>query len=398
MDTHAVIADVPALARLQRYGLVAAFWGILAGVVGAFVDLDQFFRSWLIGFLFCLGLSLGSLALLMLQHLSGGHWGLAGRRVFEAASRNLPFATLLFVPLLFGLPRLYTWAQPDAVRTEHVLQQKALYLNVPFFLGRAVLYFAIWNLCAWFLNAWSAGQDRGEVAVHPSDTRRFRTVSAPGLLIYVITMTFASVDWIMSLDPHWYSTIFGLIFVVSQGLAAFSLVIAVLALLSNVEPYATYLRPGLHFLDLGKLLLAFVMLWAYLSFSQFLIVWSGNLPEEITFFANRFTGGWQYVSILILLGHFALPFVLLLSRDLKRRPRLLAQVAVWILLMRVVDLIWYIEPMFPHRRFPIHWMDVALPLGLTGVWLFLFARNLRSRALLPLNDPFFKEAFAHDVH
>ena len=398
MDTHAVIADVPALARLQKIGLIAAFWGILAGVAGAFVDLDQFFRSWLIGFLFCLGLSLGSLGLLMMQHMSGGQWGLVGRRVFEAASRNLPYATLLFIPLLFGLPRLYVWAQPAAVSADHVLQHKAIYLNVPFFLGRAVIYFAIWNLCSWFLNAWSAGQDRGEVAVHPSDTRRFRTVSAPGLLVYCITMTFASIDWVMSLDAHWYSTIFGLIFVVSQGLAGFSLVIAVLALLCNVEPFATYLNPRLHFLDLGKLLLAFVMLWAYLSFSQLLIIWSGNLPEEITFYAARFRGGWQYVSILILLGHFALPFVLLLSRDLKRRPRLLAQVAIGVLVMRVVDLIWYVEPMFPHGRFPIHWMDVALPLGLTGIWLFLFARNLRSRALLPLNDPFFKEVFAHDAH
>jgi hypothetical protein len=398
MDTHAVIADVPALVRLQKYGGIAAFWGILAGVVGFFLDADQFFRSWLIGFLFCLGLSLGPLALLMMQHLTGGHWGLVGRRVFEAASRNIPFVALLFIPLLFGLPRLYTWAQPEAVRADHVLQQKALYLNVPFFLGRAILYFAVWALCSWLLNSWSAAQDRGEVAVHPSDTRRFRTVSAPGLLVYVITMTFASVDWIMSLDPHWYSTIFGLIFVVAQGLTAFSLVISVLALLSNVEPYATYLRPRLHFLDLGKLLLAFVMLWAYLSFSQLLIVWSGNLPEEITFYANRFRGGWQYVSIAILLGHFALPFVLLLSRDLKYRPYLLAQVAIGMLVMRVIDLIWYVEPMFPHRRFPIHWMDIALPVGLAGLWLFLFARNLRSRALLPLNDPFFKEAFAHDVH
>ena len=398
MDTHAVIADVPALARLQRYGLVAAFWGILAGVLGAFLDLDQFFRSWLIGFLFCLGLSLGPLALLMLQHLSGGHWGLAGRRVFEAASRNLPFVTLLFVPLLFGLPRLYTWAQPAAVRADEALRHKAAYLNVGFFVGRAIVYFAIWNLCAWLLNSWSAAQDRGEVAVHPSDTRRFRTVSAPGLLVYVITMTFASIDWVMSLDPHWYSTIFGFIFVGAQGLTAFALVIAMLALLSKVEPYASYLVPGLHFLDLGKLLLAFVMLWAYFSFSQLLIIWSGNLPEEITFYANRFRGGWQYVSLLILFGHFALPFVLLLSRDLKRRPSLLAQVAIGILVIRVIDLIWIVEPMFPHRRFPIHWMDVALPVGLAGLWLFLFARNLRSRALLPFNDPFFKEAFAHDVH
>ena len=398
MDTHALTADAPALARLQRYAMVAAFWGILGGAIGAFLDLDQFFRSWLVGFLLCLGLTLGSLALLMLQHLSGGHWGLAGRRVFEAASRNLPFVTLLFVPLLFGLPRLYIWAQPAAVQADEALQFKKIYLNPPFFVGRAVLYFVVWNACSWFLNSWSAAQDRGELGVHPSDTRRFRTVSAPGLLAYVITMTFASIDWVMSLDPHWYSTIYGLIFVSAQGLAGLALVIAVLSMVWNVEPVASYVKPGLHFLDLGKLLLAFVMLWAYLSFSQLLIIWSGNLPEEITFYANRFRGGWQYVSLLILFGHFALPFVLLLSRDLKRRPRLLAQVAVWILVMRMIDLIWYVEPSFPHRRFPIHWMDIALPLGLAGAWLFLFVRNLRSRALLPLNDPFFKEALAHDAH
>jgi hypothetical protein len=397
MDTHAVIADVPALARLQRWGLVAGFWGLLAGLVGAFLNLDQFFRSWLIGFLFCLGLSMGSLGLLMMQHMSGGQWGMVGRRVFEAASRNVPLVALMFVPLLFGLPRLYTWARPELVQVDHILQMKAPYLNVPFFIGRAVVYFALWGLCAALLTRWSDAQDRGELAVDPADTVRFRVVSGPGLLIYVVTMTFASVDWIMSLDPHWYSTIFGFILVAGQGLAGFSLVIVVLAMLTRVEPIASYLRPRLHFLDLGKLLLAFVMLWAYFSFSQLLIIWAGNLPEEIPFFYHRFRGGWQYVSLVILLGHFALPFALLLSRDLKRHPNLLAKVAIGILLMRVVDLVWLVEPMFEHGGFPIHWMDLALPIGLVGVWTFLFARNLRSRPLLPLNDPFFKEAFAHDA-
>ncbi len=398
MNTNAVTTDVPALARLQRWGLVAGFWGLLAGVVGAFLNVDQFLRSWLIGFLFCLGLTMGSLALLMLQHMSGGQWGLVARRVCEAASRNIPFVALLFVPVILGLPRLFEWARPGAAQADHVIQMKSLYLNVPFFISRAILFFALWMLGSWLLNQWSDGQDRGEVAVHPGDTARFRAISAPGLLIYVITMTFASVDWIMSLDPHWYSTIFGFILVAGQGLAGLALVIAVLAALSDVEPLATYLNPRLHFLDLGKLLLAFVMLWAYFSFSQLLIIWSGNLPEEIPFFYNRFRGGWQYVSVAILLGHFALPFILLLSRDLKYRPRLLARVAIFVLVMRVVDLIWLVEPMFKHEGFPIHWMDVALPVGLTGVWVFLFARNLRSRTLLPLNDPFFKEAFAHDAH
>lgn len=399
MDTHAVTTDVPALARLQRWGLVAGFWGLLAGIIGAFLNVDQFLRSWLIGFLFCLGLTMGSLALLMVQYMSGGQWGLVARRVFEAASRNLPFVALLFVPLVIGLPRLYAWARPDVdPHLAHFVHAKALYLNVPFFITRAVLFFALWALASWLLNGWSVGQDRGEVAVHPADTRRFRVVSAPGILIYVVTMTFASVDWIMSLDPSWYSTIFGFILVAGQGLAGLALAIAVLAALSNVEPLATYLNPRLHFLDLGKLLLAFVMLWAYFSFSQLLIIWAGNLPEEIPFFYNRFRGGWQYVSLLILLGHFALPFVLLLSRDLKRHPNLLAKVAIAVLFMRVVDLVWLVEPMFPQQGFPIHWMDIALPVGLTGMWMFLFARNLRSRALLPVNDPFFKEAFAHDGH
>jgi hypothetical protein len=398
MDTRAPSLDVPALAQWQRWGLVAGFWGLLAGIIGAFLNVDQFLRSWLIGFLFCLGLSMGSLALLMMQHMSGGQWGLVTRRVFEAGSRNLPFVALLFVPVVIGLPRLYRWAQPEVARTDHIVQMKAAYLNMPFFISRAVLFFALWALGSWLLNAWSAGQDRGEVAVHPADTRRFRVVSGPGLLIYVVTMTLASVDWIMSLDPHWYSTIFGFILVAGQGLAGLALGIAVLSALSTVEPLATYLNPRLHFLDLGKLLLAFVMLWAYFSFSQLLIIWSGNLPEEITFFYSRFRGGWQYVSTIILLGHFTLPFVLLLSRDLKRRPRLLAQVAIFVLLMRVVDLIWLVEPMFDRPGFPIHWMDIALPVGLAGVWMFLFARNLRSRPLLPLNDPFFKEAFAHDGH
>jgi len=397
MDTHAVNTDVPALARLQQRALIVGVLGLAAGAVGAVLNPDQFFRSWLIGFLFCLGLSLGPLALLMLQHMSGGQWGLVGRRVFEAASRNLPFVALLFIPILFGLPRLFEWARPEAVQADHILQIKAPYLNVPFFIARAVLYFVLWIGGAWLLNKWSAAQDRGEIATTPADSRRFRVVSAPGLIVYVLTLTFASTDWVMSLDPHWYSTIFGFIFVAGQGLTGFALVIVVLSALTDTEPYATFLNKR-HFLDLGKLLLAFVMLWAYFSFSQFLIIWSGNLPEEITFFTERLQGGWQWVSLAILLGHFALPFVLLLSRDLKRRPRLLAQVALVILVFRFVDLMWLVEPMFGHEGFPLHWMNLAVPAGLTGVWLFLFARQLRSRPLLPLNDPFFKEAFAHDVH
>jgi hypothetical protein len=397
METQAVTTDVPALARLQQRALIVGAVGLLAGAAGAVMNPDQFFRSWLIGFLFCLGLTMGSLALLMLQHLSGGQWGLMGRRVFEAASRNLPIVALFFVPLLFRLPGVYHWAEAGVTAHDVILQKKAAYLNVGFFIGRAVLYFCVWMLCMFLLDKYSAAQDRNESGVVPGDTRRVRAVAAPGLLAYALTATFASVDWIMSLDPHWYSTIFGLLFIVGHGLTAFALAIAVLALLAKTEPIASHLTSR-HFHDYGKLLFAFVMLWAYLAFSQFLIIWGGNLPEEVPWYLDRIRGTWGYVALLLAFGHFVLPFTLLLSRNLKQRGPLLAKVAIGILAMRLVDLIWLVAPSFEHHGFPIHWMDVAVPVGLAGVWLFLFVRQLRSRPLLPLNDPFFKEAFAHEAH
>jgi hypothetical protein len=400
-----VTSDVPALARLQQRALIVGLVGLAAGAVGAFLNVDQFFRSWLIGFLFCLGLTLGSLGLLMLQHLSGGQWGLVSRRVFEAASRTLPLLALAFIPILFGMRPLFLWARPEAVQTDRILQLKAPYLNVSFFTVRAAVYFAFWLLCMFLLNKWSAAQDRGETAVTTEDTVRFRTLSAPGLLLLVLTVTLASVDWIMSLDPHWYSTIFGLFIVVGQGLSALAFTIAVLALIARSGALGGLLRPG-HFHDLGKLMLAFVMLWAYLGFSQFLIIWSGNLPEEIPWYVERIRGPWGAVALLLVIGHFALPFALLLSRDLKRHGNLLARVAIFVIAMRLVDLIWLVAPTFSHGEgeghagfsLPVHWMDVVLPIGLAGLWLFLFARQLRSRALLPFNDPYFKETFAHESH
>jgi hypothetical protein len=396
-NTHVVSTDVPALARLQQRALIVGIVGLVAGLAGAFLNPDQFYRSWLIGFLFCLGLTLGSLALLMLQHLSGGQWGLMGRRVFEAASRTLPVVAIVFLPVLVGLPHIFHWAEPGAAASDPVLQFKAPYLNVPFFIIRAGIYFLVWIALTFLLNRYSAAQDSREAGVTPADTRRVRVVSAPGLLAYCLTATFASIDWIMSLDPHWFSTIFGLLFIGGQGLSAFAFVIAILAALSHTEPVATYLTSR-HFHDYGKLLLAFVMLWAYFAFSQYLIIYSGNLPEETPWYLARLHGNWGYVALLIVVGHFALPFTLLLSSDLKKKPSLLAKVAIGLLVMRLVDLIWLVAPSFEYQGFPVHWMNVVIPVGLVSLWLFLFVRQLTSRPLLPLNDPYFKEAFAHDAH
>jgi hypothetical protein len=395
MQIQAVITDAPSLVTLQQRGLVIGIAGLAIGAFGALTNIDQFLHSWLIGFLFCLGMALGCLGLLMLQHMSGGQWGLVSRRVFEAGTRTLPIVALFFLPVLFGLQTIFEWARPEAAQNE-IIHAKAAYLNQPFFIVRAVIYFAFWLFCMVLLNKWSAEQDRGE-GITPADSVRFRTVSAPGLLVFVLTVTFASVDWVMSLDPEWFSTIFGLLTVAGYGLSAFALTIVVLSNLTDVPPMANVLTAR-HFHDLGKLLLAFVMLWAYLAFSQFLIIWSGNLPEEIPWFVRRLSGPWGYVSIALVIGHFMLPFMLLLSRDLKRHAGLLSKVAIFVIAMRLVDIIWLVGPQFREGRFPIHWMDVVIPVGLAGIWIFVFARHLRSRALLPVNDPYFREAFAHEAH
>jgi hypothetical protein len=407
MSTHRATSDLPALASLQQRGLIVGVLALAAGLVGAFMNPDRFFQSWLIGFLFILGLSLGSLAMLMMQHLSGGKWGLAGRRVFEAGAGTLWLVALAFLPILFGLRPIFLWARPEAVQADPILLQKAPYLNVTFFIIRAVVYFAFWLFCAYVLNKWSDEHDRAAATVSPAEMVRFRTVSAPGLLFLVLTVSLASVDWIMSVDPHWYSTIFGLLIVTGQGLSALAFSIAVLALVTP-SGVSSAVFSAEQFHDLGKLLLAFVMLWAYLAFSQFLIIWSGNLPEEIPWYIERIRGGWGAVALLIVFGHFALPFLLLLSRNLKRRERLLARVAIFIVAMRMVDLIWLVAPTFAHDAaageghpgfsMPLHWMNIVVPIGLAGVWLFFFTRQLRSRSLVPLNDPFFKEAFAHESH
>ena len=400
-------SDVPALGRLQQRALIVGAIALIAGAIGAATNIDQFFTSWLIGVLFILSLTLGCLALLMLQHLSGGQWGLVGRRVFEAGSRLLPVVALLFVPLLFGMPKIFVWARPEAVASSHVLQMKAPYLNVGFFAVRAVFYFLFWFLLVVLLNRWSAAQDHGE-GTTKFDSIRYRKVSAPGLLFLVITVTFASVDWVMSLEPEWFSTIFGLLTIAGYGLSGLAFSIIVLAAVDRDRPAGSLLAPR-HFHDLGKLLLAFTMLWAYLSFSQFLIIWAGNLPEEIPWYIARIRGSWGAVAIVLVLGHFFIPFALLLSADLKKRSGLLQKVAVWILVMRLVDLIWYVSPSFRHlapeeaggaaHLVPMHWMDFAIPIGLTGLWVFLFVRQLSSRALFPMNDPYLKEAFAdHDAH
>jgi hypothetical protein len=368
--------------------------GIALCAVGFAANREHFFRSYLLAYVFWIGIALGSLALSMVHHLSGGAWGVVIRRVLEAASRTLPFMALLFLPIAFGMHELYLWANADAVAKDAILQHKAPYLNVPFFFVRAAIYFTVWSALAFLLSKWSLEQEReGE----HGQALKMQRLSGGGLVLYAITILFMSVDWIMSLDPHWFSTIYGILFMGGQGLSALAFSIAVVVLLSRTEPMSRVIAPA-HLHDLGKLMLAFVMLWAYFSFSQFLIIWSANLPEEIPWYLKRMGGGWQWVGLALIFGHFVLPFVLLLSSDVKKNGRTLIGVAIAVIVMRIVDLFWNIGPMHHEATFGVSWLDAVTPIALGGVWVALFLWQLQSRPLLPLGEPYLAEALEHGRH
>jgi hypothetical protein len=394
------------VSRLEKRALIIGVLGLVGCIIGWNIQKDVFIRSYLVAFLAVLGLSLGSLGLLMLQHLTGGHWGILIRRPLEAASRVLWLVAGFFIPLIFGMKYLYSthvvggesrlgWLnQPKAGEEGALSHLQQSWLTQNAFLGRAALYFLIWIGLALLFNAMSAQQDANK------DDRKLRArikfFAGPGIILYVFAMTFAAIDWVMSLSPHWASTIYGFMFVAGQAISAMALMILVIVMLSEKEPFSRFIQER-HLHDLGKLLFAFNMLWAYFSFSQLLIIWSGNQPEEITFYHQRLQGGWGFVAVGVLLLHFFLPFLVLLSHDVKRNRRLIPIVAAWMIAMRVLDLFWLTRPEFTRMALPNLW-DLAAILGLGGLWFWFFAGQLKRRPLLPLGDPKLEEAIANNDH
>jgi hypothetical protein len=370
------------LQRARPKALIAGLIALALCGLGALFDPQQFFRSYLVGFLFWFGIALGCLAVLMIHHIAGGAWGAVTRRVLESAAGTIPLLALLFVPIVLGIGELYEWAHPSIVAADPILRAKHAYLNVPFFIGRAALYFAVWWAIGAFLIRWSTDED---TAPPGSMTRRLELLSRGGLVLYGLTVTFAAIDWIMSLQPHWFSTIYGLLIMGGQGVAAFAFTIPMAALLLQQDSVAKVVRPT-QFGDLGSLLLAFVMIWAYLALSQLLITWSGNLPEEISWYLRRTEGGWKWVGYFLVVAHFIAPFLVLLSRRLKRNARALAFVALWLIFARYVDVYWLVVPSFEEGGLRVHWMDLLAPIGVGGVWFWLFLGRLASRPVLPLGD------------
>ena len=387
----------------QRALIVGVVFG-LGAIALAFTRPEEFYRGYLLGYMDWLGVALGSMAIVMVRHLTGGGWGTVIRRVLGAAMRTLPIMAVLVIPILIavGQHQMYPWLKPlDAITDphikEHLEKHKFIlqsYLTSTGFIIRAIIYVAIWNLLSFLLSLWSKQTDKPGA---PDNTGKFKAVAGPGLILYGFTISFAAIDWLMSLDPSWISTIFGLIILAGELISAMCFAIVVERILVEYKPMSEMLKPDfVH--DHGKWTLAFIMLWAYFSFSQWLIIWAGNLPNEITFYLKRIHNGWGYVAVFLAFFHFCIPFVILLSRPFKRDVRKLVWLAVWLLCMRFVDLFWIVEPNFS-TNFHVTPADIVVPIAIGCIWIFFFCRNLSALPLLPAYDVSAEDVFEpHPTH
>ena len=387
--------------RLQAI-LLGVFGLAMAVCIFGFISEPELtLRGWLLGFIMFAGIGIGSLGILLLQYLTGGAWGIVIRRVAEAGSRTIPLLAILFIPIGMGIFNLYEWAH---IPNDHFIKARGWYMEPEWWAARSVLYFALFSFIGYMFNRWSIRQDAAknyeESAKELGAATRF---SGPTMVAYALLVTLASVDWMMTLEPHWFSTMWGFMFIAGWGLSCFCFGVAVLAYLSDKAPMDRVLGKR-HFHDIGKLILALVMVWAYFNFSQYLIIWSGNLTEETPYYLTRQKGAWGVIGILLIVFHFAFPFLILLMQDFKRKAKWLAALAIFILFMRLVDMFYIIGPspmigeIAQHLKsvpFRVSVWDFAAPIAIGGIWLWWFFRELKSRPLVPYKDPFFEPAIKH---
>jgi hypothetical protein len=395
--THSYATPPQLIDTLKKYQNTSAFIGLvfLALLVAGYfmVSPEQFLRSWLVGFWMWFGTGAGCLLALMTQYLTGGAWGVMIRKPLEAGAKTLYVMAFGFLPLILFHEKIYWWTTAAGLADKRI-HQKELYLNVPFFELRWVIYVVFWFAMVYLLTKWSKAEaDTKDVQY----SKKLEALSAFGVVAFFFTMTFCGVDYLMVLEPHWFSTMFGFIQVVSQGLSALCVITATLVLLARFEPMKHALTKK-HFHDIGKLMFAFVMLWAYTNFGQLIITWSGNLPDEIIYYIKRMNGGWGWVATGLIIFHFFVPFFILLSQTVKRTMNSIWKVAVFILVMRCIDTMWLVEPNFLDVKnviFNFHWLDIVAPIGFGGLWLAVFFWNLPQQPLLAEGAPDFQKALNH---
>jgi len=383
LDTLNVTAP-PVLKTYQGRAMAVGALGAIGTIIGFVLNSTQAFHSYLIGYMLFIGLTLGPMGFVFIWYTTGGRWGLPMRRIWEAAGRNIYACVILFIPILIGYKQIFPWAHPgNYANNPNVTRLIHQYLNFNDFTARAAVYFACFIVIIWLSNRYSAIQDR------PHTTylgHKLNGLGGVGIVVYFFAMSFAGIDWVMSLTPAWPSTIWAMNLIVGQGLLGLSLGIIMATILVKYEPMDSFMTEVM-FHDNGKLLLAFTMLWAYTAFSQWLVIWSGNLPEEIVFYLDRLRGGWQFASLFLALFHFCVPFAMLLSASLKKNPAQLVWVAGWLAVMRWWDLFWNIEGSYHPGHFSFSWMDAVIPIGMVGIWAALFLRNYMARPILPMYDP-----------
>ena len=383
-------------ARLPYVFAACGAVGVLASlglVWGSVVEPAQFFFSWLTSFLYFLSLALGGMFFVLVSYVTRASWSVVVRRLAESAMATIPLFLVLFVPLVFGMHALFHWTDADAVAHDHLLQAKQPYLNTTFFVVRALVYFACWiGIATWFLRQ-SRLQDHGDASGRITD--RMVKVSAPALVAFSVTVSFAAIDWIMTLDAHWYSTIFGVYFFAGSTVGIFALLILLAAAMGRAGLLGGTVTVE-HFHDLGKMLFAFTVFWAYIGFSQYFLIWYGNIPEETVWYVHRTEGSWAAVTATLAWGHFAVPFLFLMPRTVKRRTGLLAVGAVWMLLMHLVDLYWLIMPVLHSHDAHLSVVDVTSLVGIGGLFLGAVLFVLRRQPVVPVRDPRLAESLSFE--
>ncbi|HEV8659459.1 MAG TPA: hypothetical protein VGS96_12635 [Thermoanaerobaculia bacterium] len=380
--------EATGIARAQTPSLILGIVGAIACIVGFFINRQEFFRAYLPSYLFWFEIVAGALGVLMLQYMTGGEWGVLIRRPLGAAARTMIVMAILFIPIALGVHYIYAWADPNIVAHDEVLQHKQRYLSVGPWLIRTLIYFGLWILWAWRIRFLSLrfAEDRA-----PETELARRKWAALGLPMIVLSLTFASIDWAMSLEPKWYSSMFGITFTVSCALSAYAYVIFLLTQLAKTKAMAGILKPS-HFRDLGNLMLAFVMFWAYTGFSQFLLIWYGNIKEEVPYYLKREQGVWGFMAVTLILFHFFLPFFMLLMRAIKDRPNTIATVAVIILVMRYIHTYWLTGPAWYGDHFYFSWMSVAAFVGIGGIWFWALVNQLKGQTIIPIHETWVEEA------
>ena len=378
--------------RIPLLAVIVAVLGAVACAILGVANPKQFFFSWLVSFLFFLSLALGALFFVLIQYAAQGGWGIVLRRIGETIFATLPVMAALFLPLLLGLRDLYSWTAPGAADHDALLHWKEPYLNLPFFLIRAALYFGIWSFIALLYYRGSRGQD---VTGDPAVSARLRRLAGPALIVLALTQTFASIDWIMSLTPHWYSTIFGVYFF-AGSFVGFIALLSILAVAMQRAGLLDTVISAEHLHDIGKLLFAFTAFWAYIAFSQFFLMWYANLPEETIWYKARLEGSWMQVTLFLVAGHFVAPFLYLMGRAVKRKGVTLALGGAWVLAMHFVDIYWQVMPTLHAGGLRPSVLDVAALLSVGGCFIAAASWLMRRQALVPLRDPRLAESLAFE--